>query len=546
MSPRTFAWLLFLIALAGLAIRVYVGSKTFLDFDEWQHIFMASVPRRADMAFELKTQAHPPLFFLLLRYFVPFASGNPAIYRIFSIASGTGSVIVIGLIGRKILDSAVVQLLCAAAFALSLDAIAISDEIRSYQLAIFFLLLAFLYWIEILQATERDARKAPFIAFAIYTSLALLSHYSAVFFLGACMAVSLLSRPIAMRRSPVLFASALSLPSAVFLFEYFVHAGAQPIQGYIAAFYRGGTPGEPAVPFVIRTSQAFFNLFSPVEVDRTPVFLLLLLPLGAAAAWTVRGQMKDGSAAARSSAAAIIFAGAIVLELLLASLLQKYPFGGLLRHQYIAGPFIFIAAFVVLDCLVAVAGPRLRRATAGLLLAASVGNVVAGGTGLIQYPGATVMQAEFALWQSAFPNARAVYLDHWGVLGYFVHTRNRPRRFVRRIPDGAAIDQYHIPAAEGQKTGNLDAVDIFYDKTRTVLDFSDSSVYRSFASCMRGSGAPELSLFFFFPAGIPNGQTPESMEELVRRKAADQGLTTLKTVVTSTVLFAGFKLTESR
>src|SRR5262245_11488227 len=66
MSNRLFSWLLLLISLGALVARLWVGARTYLEFDEWQHIFMASVPRWADLRFELATNAHPPLFFLLL------------------------------------------------------------------------------------------------------------------------------------------------------------------------------------------------------------------------------------------------------------------------------------------------------------------------------------------------------------------------------------------------------------------------------------------------------------------------------------------------
>src|SRR5277367_2580399 len=126
-SPRVFWPALLLIALIGFVVRVEVGRKTFISFDEWQHLFMAASARWSDLSFELATNAHPPLFFLLLRYIVKL--GHVGLYRLISVASGTGSIIVVGLIARKVIDSPVLQLVGAAAFALSADAISISVEI---------------------------------------------------------------------------------------------------------------------------------------------------------------------------------------------------------------------------------------------------------------------------------------------------------------------------------------------------------------------------------------------------------------------------------
>jgi 4-amino-4-deoxy-L-arabinose transferase-like glycosyltransferase len=130
LNPRVFWLVLLLTALIGLVVRIEIGRKTFISFDEWQHVFMASSARWTDLSFELRTNAHPPLFFLLLKAIVRL--GNIALYRSISIAAGVGSIVAVGLIARRLLDSPILQLLCAAVFALSTDAISVSVEIRSY------------------------------------------------------------------------------------------------------------------------------------------------------------------------------------------------------------------------------------------------------------------------------------------------------------------------------------------------------------------------------------------------------------------------------
>jgi hypothetical protein len=231
-----------------------------------------------------------------------------------------------------------------------------------------------------------------------------------------------------------------------------------------------------------------------------------------------------------------------VLELLIASLARKYPFGGMLRHQYVAGPFLLIAAFVLVDSLVAVARPILRRTIPALLLPALIVNVAIAGPKLIHYPGQVLLKDEFIAWRSAFPDTHAVYLDHWSVIGYFINTNDRPRRFVRRIRANARIDQYHIPG--GTADGAAEGTEIFYDKTRDLMDLRDSSVYQSFAACLRASGVKEVSVFYFSPDFSPMTKISDNLEKLVIEKAAEQGLTTTKVVVRQTSMFAGFKLRE--
>ncbi len=549
--PYIFWLALLLAALMGLLIRVEVARKTFISFDEWQHVFMAASARWTDFFFELRNNSHPPLFFLLLSAIVRL--GHVALYRSISIAAGVGSIFVVGLIARRVLHSPSVQLLCAAAFALSAAAISISIEIRSYQLTVFLTLLAFFAWLDMFTRIDGQIHVRPSIAFSICSSLAVFCHYSAVFFLGASVVVPFLlaaisprfrERWISRKKSTWLAASALAVPCALFAVEYFVHVRKQPIQGYVADFYLGGTPNETARSFVIRNTRNFFNLFSPIEFHGPAAFAAVVVLLFAGLAWVLFKRWRTRTGTAETSVGPILFAIVMILELLVSALAQKYPFGGMLRHQYIAGPFLLIAAFVSMDALVDLVGPVLRRAIPALLLTAVIANLIVQlpklilGSDSVPMQDEYVLQEEYTAWRSAFPDTHALYLDHWGVIGYFIHTSNRPRRFVRRIPDKARIDQYHIP--DGASGGT----EIFYDKSRDLVDLHDSSVYQSFAACLRGSGVRELSLFYFTPDNSPVARISDDLEGLIVQKAAEQGLTTIRVVVGERSLFAGFRLPE--
>lgn len=511
--PRLFWLILILTALAGLAVRWYVGARTFVSFDEWQHLFMAGSPRWTDLAFELRTNAHPPLFFLLLGIIVRM--GHPAFYRMISVCAGAGSIVAVGLIARRIFTSPAIQLACAVAFALSLDAIAISVEVRSYQLAIFFTLIAFWAWEE--QIAGKNAAWTS-VVFAVFSSLAVLTHYSAIFFLTACVMVSALF--IRSARSWLSFAA----PCVVFGIEYVVHAAAQPPQGYLFDFYFGKTPGESLPAFLLRNARNFLNLFSPVEVGSTAIFLLIFAVL-AAVAWTLSRRLRT------PAGAAILVASLIILEIAAASLVMKYPFGGLLRHQYIAGPFILVAAFAMLDSLLIQLHTPAQYAIACLLAAASIANLAAHGRSLIQYPGAVLLSGEFRAWRNAFPHARAVYLDHWSVIGYFIHTSRQPRAFVQHIPDAALIDEYQTP----------DGFRIFYNKTDFVIDLKDPALYRSLAACLRSSHIPELTLFMMSPGDAPIA-APDYLKRLAAQNAATSGLTLTSIDIGQTYAIAGFRL----
>src|SRR5438067_6714125 len=105
--PRHVFWpALLLVAVAGFLLRLEVGRETYINFDEWQHLFMAASARWSDLSFELRTNSHPPLYFLLLRGIVRL--GHVALYRSISIVAGAGSIITVGLISRKIIQSPIV------------------------------------------------------------------------------------------------------------------------------------------------------------------------------------------------------------------------------------------------------------------------------------------------------------------------------------------------------------------------------------------------------------------------------------------------------
>ena len=509
MSNRLFWPILILTALAGLALRICVGAQTFVSFDEWQHLFMAGSARGSDLSFELAANAHPPLFFLLLGGILKL--GQPALYRSISIAAGAGSIVLVGWIARRLFTSTAIQLACAFAFALSADAIAESVEIRSYQLAVLLSLAAFLSWLSIFDSENATRHR---VAFAVCGSLAVLSHYSTVFFLGACIVAAL---PSLRRKFSLPALIALAIPCAVFVIAYILHAGNLPPQGYLFDFYWKYKPHEHLLHFLARNLRNFFNLFSPIEVDSAALALLLIGLLAALAIYMLRK---------RHAVMPIVFAATIVAELMAGGITATYPFGGLLRHDYIAGPFLLIAAFAIADALL----PPLYIAIPAVLAAASIANAVVRTPQLIVYPGEVIGQEQYAALRQSFPHTSAIYADHWSVIGYFIHTSTQPRTFVQRVPDAAVIDEYSLSSG----------THLFYDKTRRLVDLTDPAVYQSFADCLRASHVPELTVFLFAPNDKPFVWAHSDLPATIAQLAAANNLTVNKLVTGETWILASF------
>jgi uncharacterized membrane protein len=164
------------IIAAAFLLRVSAAGRSFLNPDEALHYIILN-QRSVLWAYKVSlTNAHPPLIYLLL-YFWKFLGRSELWLRFPSVLAGTAVCWVaykwIGTIfGRT---AGVIGLILVA---FSPAAIALSAEVRSYALLLFFETAA-LYFAEI-ALHEKSVRKMW--RFSIFLYLAILSHYSAVFF----------------------------------------------------------------------------------------------------------------------------------------------------------------------------------------------------------------------------------------------------------------------------------------------------------------------------------------------------------------------------
>jgi hypothetical protein len=529
---RWFMWMLAALAAVGLAIRVHVGSLEFMDFDEWQQVFMASAPRWTDLAYELNAEWHPPLFYLLLKGLLAFGHSK-LLYRCIALVPGTGAIVLIGLIARRLLRSRAVALLCAAALAFSTAAITISVEVRQYQLAAFLVLIAFDAFLT-LWTDDSPPRAHTCVVYAAGASMAVLCHYSAIVFVTAsallAAARQLLDSSWRWQR-PWVLGLTLGAPLAVFLSLYVTYIQGLPPLGYLYAFYWRMTPGETLPGFLLRNFQNFWNLFAVVEGHSRAAFLTLASAAGvpsAAILWRSRRPHDP-------SILPILVAGVMMCELVALSIVRAYPFGGLLRHQYVVGPFLILGTFVVVDRAASLLNRRARAAMTAATAAVLIVNLAVRWPTLVVFPDLVMYTPQFNDYRNAFPNAQAVFVDAWGVIGYFIHTDDRPRHFVRRIDDVFPIDQYHIDMPDG-------GVELFYEKSRRTINVRYASLYRSLARCLKQSGVRQLTMFFFTPGDVPMADSPETLRQIITETADGQGLTVTRVVVGPTTIFAGFEL----
>lgn len=129
-------WLVGLITLVGGFLRVLLLATKGLWLDETFSIWMASHPVGEMLHWLVKIDQHPPLYYLLLHYWIAFNGDDPYAVRLFSVLFGIATIPIIYLIGKRI-AGAVVGLAAAVFLALSLFNIYFAQEARMYTLLTF-------------------------------------------------------------------------------------------------------------------------------------------------------------------------------------------------------------------------------------------------------------------------------------------------------------------------------------------------------------------------------------------------------------------------
>jgi uncharacterized membrane protein len=167
------------IVAAGLVIRLVIASLGFLDPDEALHYWLIE-QQSAFLAYQASlNNAHPPLLFLVL-YFWHLLGHSEVMLRLPSVFAGTAFCwFFFKWMGISFSRTASLIALILVAFSPTL--IGLSAEVREYSLLLFCMAAALYYLEGAIQ--EKSARKMSY--FNVFLCLAILTHYSAAFFVLA-------------------------------------------------------------------------------------------------------------------------------------------------------------------------------------------------------------------------------------------------------------------------------------------------------------------------------------------------------------------------
>ncbi len=332
--------LLGLVLLAAFAARLYEAAAYFLNPDEAMHFVEASQPSLALAYKAALTNAHPPLFILLL-YSWRGLGHSELILRLPSALAGVACCWFIYLWLKLVMDrkAAFLGLLLMA---FSPAFIRLSAEIRQYALLLFFM-AACLYLAE---RAVRENSASLMLLYSLSLYGALLVHYSGLLF-AFLMGVYLLVRLYPFRERSALAASwAAGQVGGVAIGGYFILTHLLRLRegsmlgGEYDAFLSRFVfhPGEQnAIVFTAaKTLQVFTYFFSHGLIGSLGLLAFLC---GLVLLWRGRdGGMESGSGS-RGLALLIVFSFVVNW---VPALLGKYPYGGT-RHSAFLFPFTVAA-----------------------------------------------------------------------------------------------------------------------------------------------------------------------------------------------------------
>jgi hypothetical protein len=483
-EARRFNLALIAIALLCLIPRLLFATSQFVEYDGYWHVWIAQQDRWANFVREYQTNAHPPLYFLLLR--LSFLLGRTQLaYRSISLISGTASIYVLGKTALKAMHSPIWAALAALAYGLALPSILISNEVRTYMLAAFLVQISFYYFL------DRDSTRSR-ILFAVTAVLACLTEYYALIYVGAALLFAL-ALAVARRKAVLLeiatFAAILALP----VWEYVSHFGARSVAyDHLPTYYFDPGGGESAIEFLLRNLRNELNWFSPWPIPAGAAFYVVLGVLLVAAGGTVFLLRKRSLPAL----AILLLPPIMMCAIMAGALLRAYPFGGFLRQQFILFPFLAVAPFLLVDRLLTSLPRRVTLAVAAVL---TIGVTYVGVDNYRAWPKTTelLLTDQMARYNRLFPAPPSIYIDQFNLITFFMHHHTWNWEFVSSLPATDAVDVYKL-------SRNNRSILLFRDKDHWTLDLREAQLFDRMA---RGMRTWHLSSTTIFCLSQPVGKT---------------------------------------
>ena len=508
-----------------------------LGYDDFWHVFYAAQDSWSGFWRELSDDAHPPLYYLLLRASYRLLPHGSLWYRVLSILAMTASTLLVARLTWWCTRNAWLAVVCAAAFGWSSNSLEMATDVRSYAQYLAFSLVATLAWMQWLERPGRRMR--PRVLFAVAASLAVLSHYIAFILLAAMIAT-----PIALalvhgrwrrrllmdaRVHPVALAAMFGVPVVIAVVPYLAHARhwANGLS-HLHEFFYDRSKGSP-IAWTGMSLVRLAELFTPTFGNQLPdpgwtalVFLAVLCVLA-----LMMRRVRRSIAVAPFALLAILVALNAV-----GGLAGRYPFGGALRHEIFLYPYVVVCFFVAVE-LLRRSGPRPLRAagwTAALFFfviwnqAATLSRHTFDGT---------LAQGEMEDFHRIAPAPEAVLVEQFNLVLFFAHYHQWTWHRVWNGPHDAVWQVYEV-------TRGSDKILLCRGATWLYAP-AEPGLYSDLKNCLDRTGASSVALLHSHQGGMPVALSPARMEMIAPILARDAGLTVDKLVASSAGVQASFR-----
>jgi uncharacterized membrane protein len=345
------------VVAAGFSLRIFAAARRYLNPDEALHYLLLN-QSSVWLAYKASlTNAHPPLIYLVL-YYWHFLGRSELMLRLPSVAAGTAFCWMLykwmGLaFGRAASWIGLILVTFSPAM------VALSAEVRAYALLLFCMGGA-LYFLERAFA-EKSVREMWYFSGFLY--LAILSHYSAVFFAVAAgvYALARLADGHLPRRAIVAWAGGQAGALAIYAILYVTHLS--KLKSSIAVWSMSlGTAyfHQDSVSIFNFTGENTFNIFLFLFGERYVAQMMLLCFVLGVAFFFAQGLLsRQGNLQSNRLGILLLFP---FIGVWCAAIAGIYPFVGS-RHTAFLAPFAIAAA----SYLVAAASGQ--RLWAGILVA---------------------------------------------------------------------------------------------------------------------------------------------------------------------------------
>jgi hypothetical protein len=345
------------VVAAGFGLRIFAATRSYLNPDEAMHYLLLN-QSSVFLAYKASlTNAHPPLIYLVL-YYWHFLGRSELMLRLPSVVAGTAFCWMfykwMGLaFGRAASWVGLILVTFSPAM------VALSAELRAYALLLFCTSGA-LYFLE-RAFMEKSVREMWYFSGFLY--LAILSHYSAVFFAVAAGVYTLarIADSHLPRKAIFAWAGGQAGALAIYAFLYVTHLS--KLKSSIAVWSMSfGTAyfHQDSVGLFTFTRENTFGIFLFLFGERYVAQLMLVCFISAVAFFFVKGLLSR-QASLQSNRLGILLVFPFI-GVWCAAIAGIYPYVGS-RHTAFLAPFAIAAA----SYLVAAASGQ--RLWAGLLVA---------------------------------------------------------------------------------------------------------------------------------------------------------------------------------